>query len=146
MKFSHCEDERGDRHLDILTDEENGLESSSHERTLSKSRSKRRTLCGGVVRWRTVSLPGTVLGLTDHHEQCPFQDKKGTQTIGPSDAFACRHYHDFAACLIRLKQSFPLLYRHVYIKKPQSGIEPQCGFFSLVAFNGRRGTHGIPRP
>jgi len=25
MKFSHCEDEREDRHLDILTDEENGL-------------------------------------------------------------------------------------------------------------------------
>ncbi len=25
MKFSHCEDQRGDRHLDILTDEENGL-------------------------------------------------------------------------------------------------------------------------
>ena len=49
MKFSHCEDERGDRHLDILTDEENGLESSSRERTLSKSRSKRRTLCGGVA-------------------------------------------------------------------------------------------------
>ncbi len=25
MKFSHCEDDREDRHLDILTDEENGL-------------------------------------------------------------------------------------------------------------------------
>ena len=25
MKFSHCEDQREDRHLDILTDEENGL-------------------------------------------------------------------------------------------------------------------------
>jgi len=25
MKFSHCEDQRGDRHLDILTDEEHGL-------------------------------------------------------------------------------------------------------------------------
>ena len=25
MKFSHCEDQRGDRHIDILTDEENGL-------------------------------------------------------------------------------------------------------------------------
>src|SRR5260370_11028328 len=25
MRFSHCEDQRGDRHLDILTDEANGL-------------------------------------------------------------------------------------------------------------------------
>jgi hypothetical protein len=25
MRFSHCEEHRGDRHLDILTDEENGL-------------------------------------------------------------------------------------------------------------------------
>src|SRR6267154_2162347 len=25
MKFSHCEEQRDDRHLDILTDEENGL-------------------------------------------------------------------------------------------------------------------------
>src|SRR5260370_5370305 len=25
MQFSHCEDQRGDGHLDILTDEENGL-------------------------------------------------------------------------------------------------------------------------
>jgi hypothetical protein len=50
-----------------------------------------------------------VLGLTDHHEQCPFEDTKGIQTIAPGGELCASFTMGSGTCLLRLTTALAAL-------------------------------------